>query len=69
MEKRGMEEEEELTEIFNKIIAATPMPQHKNRAPQPPPGVPNEVCPTKSWPLGDGRYDSQGNFTPSPQDN
>lgn len=60
--------EEDLTEIFNKIIANTPRSQIKNKAPQPPLGVPSEVCQTKSWPLGDGRYDRNGKFTPTPED-
>lgn len=66
MEKRSMEEEEELTEMFNKIIAATPRSQRKNQAPQLPLGVPNEV--RKTWPLGDGRYDRNGKFTPTSED-
>lgn len=55
---------EDLTEIFNKIIANTPRSQSKNKAPV----WTGETSPTKSWPLGDGRYDSKGNFTPSQQD-
>lgn len=60
--------EEDLTAIFNKIIENTPRSQRKNQAPQLPLGVPNEVGKRKTWPLGDGRYDKNGKFTPTPED-
>lgn len=55
---------EDLTEIFNKIIANTPVKQPSNKAPV----WADFACPTKSLPLSDDRYDRNGKFTPSPQD-